>query len=63
MTLEAAFAKLEEIIKKMEGGELSLEETFALYKEGLELVQLCSGKIEHVESEIRLLNEKGGSDE
>lgn len=63
ITLEEAFAKLDEITKKMESGSLSLEENFALYKEGLELTRLCCAKIERVETEIRLLNEQGGADE
>lgn len=63
MTLEQAFKQLEEITGKMEEGSLSLEETFALYKEGLALVEFCNNKIEKVESEIRILNEKGTGNE
>ena len=63
MTLEQAFEQLDKITEKMEEGSLSLEETFALYKEGLSLVELCSSKIEKVESDIRILNEKGAADE
>ena len=57
LTLEQAFAALDEITKKMEAGNLSLEETFSLYKEGLSLVDLCNKKIEKVESDIKILNE------
>ena len=63
MTLEDAFGQLEEITKKMEQGNLSLEETFSLYKQGLELAQLCNDKIEKVETEIRILNDRGEADE
>ena len=63
MTLEDAFGQLEEITKKMEQGNLSLEETFSLYKQGLELAQLCNDKIEKVETEIRILNDRGETDE
>ena len=56
ITLEEAFACLDEITKKMEQDFLSLEETFNLYKEGLSLVELCNKKIEKVESDIRILN-------
>ena len=61
MTLEEAFACLDEITQKMEQGSLSLEETFNLYKEGLGLVELCNKKIEKVESDIKVLN--GEADE
>ena len=63
MTLEQAFEQLDKITEKMEEGSLSLEETFALYKEGLSLVEFCNNKIEKVESDIRILNEKGAADE
>lgn len=56
MTLDEAFKKLEGLTKKMEEGSLSLEETFDLYKEGLGLVEYCEGKIEKVESDIKILN-------
>ena len=56
-TLEQAFEQLDAITKKMEEADLSLEETFSLYKEGLSLAQYCSKKIEKVESDIRILNE------
>lgn len=61
ITLEQAFAALDEITKKMEEGGLSLEENFSLYKEGLSLIDLCNKKIEKVESDIRILN--GAADE
>lgn len=61
--MEEAFAALDKLTGEMEQGSLSLEETFALYKQGLELIELCNNKIEKVESDIRILNEKGGLNE
>ena len=57
LTLEEAFAELDQLIEKMENSSLPLEETFKLYKEGLSLVEFCSKKIEKVECDIRKVTE------
>ena len=56
--LESSFKRLDEIIEKMEQGELSLEESFKLYKEGVELVGACNESIEKVEKEIKLIEDE-----
>lgn len=55
MTIEESFAKLEEIIGKMEQGEVSLEDSFALYHQGIQLVKECNEKIDLVEKQIKLV--------
>lgn len=57
-TLEDAFRMLDSLIAKMEERELPLEESFAFYKKGLELVEFCNGKIEKVECDIRKVTEE-----
>ena len=57
ITLKETFEKLDEIIEKMQGQELSLEETFALYKQGVALVHSANEKIEKVECDIKVLEE------
>lgn len=56
--LEEAFSKLDEIITEMQNAELTLEDTFRLYKQGIELVQVCEDRIEKVESEIKTITEE-----
>lgn len=56
--LKEAFAKLDEIITEMQNAELTLEDTFRLYKQGIELVQVCEDRIEKVESEIKTITEE-----
>ncbi|KIR01666.1 hypothetical protein P261_00480 [Lachnospiraceae bacterium TWA4] len=63
MTIEENFIRLDEIVKKMEAGQITLEDSFALYKEGMELVKKCSDSIEKVEHKIKVLNKEGGLDE
>lgn len=60
--IEENFVRLEEIIKELEAGEHSLEETFAGYEEGMKLVKTLSGQIDKVEKQILILSE-GDDDE
>ena len=61
--LESSFKRLDEIIEKMEQGELSLEESFKLYKEGVELVGSCNESIEKVEKEIKVIEDESAKGE
>ena len=47
-----------ELIDKMEESDLPLEESFALYKKGVSLVEVCNKKIEKVECDIRKVTEQ-----
>ena len=48
LTYEAASARIEEIIRRLDSGEAGLRETLALVKEGRELVDFCAGELEAV---------------
>lgn len=63
LTLEEAFAQLEQMLKKLEDREVSLEESFAVYEEGTKLVKYCSEKLDTVEKKMLVLNEEGRLDE
>lgn len=54
--LEEKFLRLEDIVKTMESGELSLDESFELYKEGVKLVQDCNNSLDKVEKQIKVLS-------
>jgi exodeoxyribonuclease VII small subunit len=54
-TFEAALQKLETIVQRLEKGELTLEESLALYEEGIRLSRLCHNKLEEAEGKIELL--------
>lgn len=56
-SIEENFAHLEAIIKKLEAGEDSLEETFAGYEAGMKLVKSLNGQIDNVEKQIQILSE------
>jgi exodeoxyribonuclease VII small subunit len=56
---EAAIAELETVVKKLEEGELSLEQSLALYERGVTLSKFCHARLEDAERRIELLNERG----
>ena len=49
---EEALAELEEQVRILESGELSLEESLDVYKYGVELSKVCAGKLEAVKQEV-----------
>lgn len=55
-SFEGAMARLEEIVRKLEGGEATLDESLKLYEEGISLVRACSLKLDEAEKKIKLLN-------
>lgn len=59
LTLEQMFEKLEEAIEKLEREDISLEDSFKIYREGMKLIQTCNEKIDKVEKEVLKLSENG----
>ena len=59
LTLEEGFQKLDELVERLEDREISLEESFQAYKQGMELLKYCSGKIDTVEKKMLQINEDG----
>jgi len=62
-SIEEAFAKLDESIKEMEGDSVTLERSFELYKEGVELIRLCEKEIDTVEKKVLALSGNGETNE
>jgi exodeoxyribonuclease VII small subunit len=62
-SLEEAFAMLDEITRRLEDEDISLEDSFGAYKKGMDLLKLCNDKIDRVEKKVLVLNEEGGLDE
>ena len=58
--LEKAFEQIEKILQRSGDKDVSLEESFALYQEGMELLKLCSAQIDRVEKQMLLIDEEGG---
>jgi exodeoxyribonuclease VII small subunit len=52
---EEALGRLEDIVKRMEAGEMSLEESLKAFEEGIKLVRLCSRKLDEAERRVEIL--------
>jgi exodeoxyribonuclease VII small subunit len=52
---ETALKRLEEIVKKLENGELSLDSALQLFEEGIKLSRFCHTKLEEAERRVEIL--------
>ncbi|MBW3563681.1 MAG: exodeoxyribonuclease VII small subunit [Acidobacteria bacterium] len=52
---EESFRELEDIVTRLEGEELSLDESLALFEKGIRLSRFCHEKLEQVEKKIELI--------
>jgi exodeoxyribonuclease VII small subunit len=55
VSFESAMAELEQLVTKMESGDLPLEASVAAYQRGSELVQYCAAQLERVEKRVKVL--------
>lgn len=56
--LETIFKELDDIIMKLEQGDISLEDSFRLYNDGMKLVKKCNDSIDKVEKKLVVLSER-----
>ncbi len=59
LSLEENFEQLEETISRLESENISLEEAFATYSEGMKLLKTCNDQIDRVEKQVLKLAEDG----
>lgn len=58
MTLEQSFGGLDTIIDELQSGELTLEESFKKYEEGMKLIKNCNDAIDKVEKKLIVIDNK-----
>ena len=63
LSLEDAFAQIEEVIGRLETEDITLEQSFAEYNRGMALLAQCNETIDQVEKKVLKINEDGGLDE
>ena len=63
ISLEERFEHIEEIIDKMEAGDVSLDASFELYKNGLEEIKAANAMLDDMEKTMLVLNEDGSLEE
>jgi exodeoxyribonuclease VII small subunit len=52
---EEALGRLEDIVKSMEAGDMTLEESLKAFEEGIKLARLCSRKLDEAERRVEIL--------
>ena len=63
MTFEESLNELDTIVQSLEQGDLSLEESMALFERGLNLSQLSQVKLKAAEQKVKILLDKNGNSE
>lgn len=62
-TLEEVLSQLDTVIQDMEREDISLEDSFRLYHEGMQMLKICNEKIDTVEKKMLVLDEEGAEHE
>ncbi|MBN2136098.1 MAG: exodeoxyribonuclease VII small subunit [Acidobacteria bacterium] len=57
---EEAMQKLEEIVNKLEGGKVPLDDSLKLFEEGMKLAKFCDERLKDAESKLTMLVKKNG---
>lgn len=52
LSFEAALARLEETVRMLESGSIPLDDSLALFEEGIALVRLCNSKLDTAEQKV-----------
>ena len=55
MLIEEKFAKMDEVIRKLEDDNITLQESFTSYEEGMKLIKECNEIIDQVEKDVIIL--------
>jgi exodeoxyribonuclease VII small subunit len=63
MDFEKNLKRLEEIVAKLEDGDLQLEESLKLFEEGISISRACNQKLVEAESRVKLLLNANGESE
>lgn len=61
-SFEQALKELEEIVRKLETGELSLDESISLYERGQKLKAECEARLANARARIELIQQGSGGD-
>lgn len=59
LKFEEMMDALDKCVKKLESDDISLEDSFHVYEQGMKLIKECNEKIDCVEKKVLLLNDDG----
>ena len=54
LTYEQAMEALEEVVRKLDQGELPLEDAISSFQEGLEYIKICQAKLDAAEGKLAM---------
>lgn len=57
MNFEEAIKKLESEVKRLESGNMTLDESIDAFEDAIKLVKICNEKLENAERRVRMLTE------
>jgi len=63
MTYEQAIAELRDIVRQLNEGKATLDDSIKLYNRGIELSRFCTAKLDEAEQKILLYNKESDSTE
>ena len=63
LSVEESFELLNEIVEKMEDEDITLEESFAAFEEGMKVLKAANSKIDEVEKKVKVINGNGELDD
>lgn len=58
-SFEEAMTRLEQIVADLESGELTLEQTLAIFEEAIQLTRFCEAKLSQAEDKLKVLVKDG----
>ncbi len=62
ITFEEALESLERLVRSMEAGKLTLDESLSTFEEGIKLVKLCNEKLDSAEQRVKILLDGGNGE-
>lgn len=60
MTFEEAIKALEDVVRQLEDGTVTLDQSLKLFEKGVELARICRAKLDQYEAKIEILLERNG---
>lgn len=59
LSIEEAMKSLDSMVERLESREISLEDSFKVYQEGMDLLKFCNSKIDTVEKKMLQMDDNG----
>lgn len=63
MRLEDVLLQVERCIEQLEDPQISLEDSFRCYEEGMKKLKICNAKVDQIEKKMMVINERGELEE